>query len=106
MKLTLYKAICLSLLIGSATQGVQAAAIKKVAKPTPTATLTFEKQLSPIEKALSQQKRDRSANNSLDGNSQIKVMKSLKRAPAQNFLAEQHQHFSRFVQFIFPQHNS
>lgn len=103
MNMTFYKAICLSLVIGLATQVTQAAAMNKVTKPV---NLNLEKQLSPIEKALSQQKRDRFSKNSFDQNDQMKVITSLKYAPTQNFLAEQHQRFSRFVQFIFPQHNS
>jgi len=63
----------------------------------------IEKQ-SPIEKALSQQKRGES--NLISDKDQIKVLTSIKTAPAQNFLAEQHQKFSRFVQALFQPHNS
>lgn len=87
------------------TQGTQAAAMKKTVKSVEV-PLSFEKQLSPIEKALSQQKRDRSAKKSIDENDQIKAMTNLKSAPTQNFLADQHQRFSRFVQAIFPQQSS
>lgn len=86
------------------TQGTQAAVIKKT--KSVEAPLNFDKQLSPIEKALSQQKRDRATNKSLDENDQIKALTNLKSAPTQNFLANQHQRFSRFVQAIFPQQSS
>lgn len=105
MKLTIYKTICLSLLISTASQSGYSAALQKMTKPT-QAPMLMEKSLSPIEKALSQQKRDRIENKVIVDNDQIKVMTALKIAPTQNFFAEQHQRFSRFVQAIFPQHNS
>lgn len=105
MNLKTYTAICLSLSLAAFTQGTQAAAMKKTTKVA-EAPLSFEKPQSPIEKALSQQKRDRIAKKAVDENDQIKAMTNLKYAPTQNFLADQHQRFSRFVQSIFPQHTS
>lgn len=78
------------------------AAIKDTNKPIQS-TIMIEKQ-SPIEKALSQQKR--SDYLLVSDKDQIKVLTSIKVAPAQNFLAEQHQKFSRFVQALFQPHNS
>ena len=37
---------------------------------------------------------------------QIKVLTSIKTTASQNFLAEQHQKFSRFVQALFQPHTS
>lgn len=105
MNIKIFKALSLSIALGMLTQGAHAASMKKTVKPVPV-PLTFEKQLSPIEKALSQQKRDRISKKTPLENDQIKSLTSLKYAPSQNFLAEQHQRFSRFVQLIFPQHNS
>ncbi len=71
MKLKVFTAVCLSALFMVGTQGTQAAAMKKTAKSVEV-PLSFEKQLSPIEKALSQQKRDRSAKKSIDENAEIR----------------------------------
>ena len=78
MKLKVFTAVCLSALFMVGTQGTQAAAMKKTAKSVEV-PLSFEKQLSPIEKALSQQKRDRSAKKSIDENDQIKIVLKEKR---------------------------
>jgi len=78
------------------------AVIKDTNKPIQS-MIVAEKQ-SPIEKALSQQKR--SDYLLVSDKDQIKVLTSIKVAPAQNFLAEQHQKFSRFVQALFQPHNS
>ena len=53
-----------------------------------------------IEKALSQQKLGETDRD------QIKVLTSIKTTASQNFLAEQHQKFSRFVQALFQPHTS
>ena len=102
MKIQFYKILGLSLLIGTLTQGTQAAAMKKTAIKPMQASVMFEKQLSPIEKALSQQKRDRILNKDAAEVDQFKTFNNLKYAPSQNFLADQHKRFSRFVQSIFP----
>lgn len=101
----LYQAICLSFIFGVFAQATQAAALQQPSKLSPT-SLTLDKYQSPIEKALSQQKRDRIENKSSTDNPQIKVLTTISVAPTQNFFAEQHQRFSRFVQNIFPQHSS
>lgn len=111
MKITFLKTLGLSILFASATQMGHTAALEKTNKPVHS-TIVVEKSdkltkpLSPIEKALSQQKRDRNESKSMIDNDQIKVMTTIQVAPTQNFFAEQHQRFSRFVQSIFPQHNS
>lgn len=105
MKTSVYKTICLSLVFGFVTQATQAAALQKTSKPVQAPTVT-EKQQSPIEKALSQQKRERSDNKLLSNKDQFKVMTSISVAPTQNFFATQNQRFSRFVQAIFPQQSS
>lgn len=105
MKTSLYQTICFSLLLGFVTQTTQAAAIQKTSKVV-QAPLSIEKNQSPIEKALSQQKRDRTDNKLLVEKDQMKVITSISVAPTQNFLAAQNQRFSRFVQAIFPQQSS
>lgn len=57
---------------------------------------------SPIEKAIQQQKTEKK----LHADNNLKVLTAIKVAPSQNFLAEQNQRFSRFLQTIFPQNNS
>lgn len=104
MKTAIFKALCLSLTLTATIQTVDAAAIPKNTKVA-TPLVSLEKQ-TPIEKALTQQKRERGDNRLIFQNDQIKILNSLKSAPSQNFLAEQHQRFSRFVQAFFPQHNS
>lgn len=92
----LYQAVCLSLTLGCLTQGIHAAGLQK----------QIEKQKTPIEKALTQQKLDRSENKLLVNNEPIKVLTSISAAPTQNFFAEQNQRFSRLMQTIFPQQPS
>ena len=79
-----------------------AAAIKDTKQPFQSAIVADK--LTPIEKALSQQKRG--DNKLVSDKDQIKVLTSFKAAPSQNFLAEQHQKFSRFVQALFQPHTS
>ena len=89
MKIQCFKALCFGLTLGTLIQTVDAATIP---------TVSIDRQ-SPIEKALTQQKQQRSNESRLMiDNDQIRVLNSLKSAPTQNFLAEQHQRFSRFVQ--------
>ena len=78
------------------------AAIKDTNKPVQSTIV--EDKLSPIEKALTQQKRGE--NKLISDKDQIKVLTSIKSTASQNFLAEQHQKFSRFVQALFQPHNS
>lgn len=104
MKAQFFKALCFSLTLGATLQTVNAATISKGTKPV-TSSISLDKQ-SPIEKALTQQKRDRTDSRLMTDNDQIRLMTSMNTAPTQNFLAAQHQRFSRFVQAIFPQHNS
>lgn len=100
MKTSLYQTICLSLVLGFVVQTTQAAALQKTSKAVQV-PLSIEKNQSPIEKALSQQKRDRSDSKLLAKKDQMKVITSISVAPTQNFFASQNQRFSRFVQAIF-----
>jgi hypothetical protein len=78
------------------------ASLLTVASTGYSAALKPTKDISPIEKALNQQKlegKHRSDNN-------LKVMTSLNIPPAQSFFAEQNQKFSRFIQTLFAQNNS
>lgn len=111
MKTTLFKAVCFSIVATSVAQAGQAAALPKPIKPIHAALMIdkadkINKPLSPIEKALSQQKRERIDNKFSLDNDPIKVMTTIQVAPTQNFFAEQHQRFSRFLQTFFVQHNS
>lgn len=104
MKIHYYLALSFSLIFGVLMQTTSAAAIQKTTKAVQP-IIAVEK-MSPIEKALSQQKRDRSENKVATDADQMKMITSLNNAPTQNFLAEQHQRFSRFVQALFQQHTS
>ena len=53
-----------------------------------------------------QKQQKRSEQKLITETDELKVLTSLKSAPTQNFFAEQHQRFSRFVQAFFQPHNS
>ena len=57
-----------------------------------------------MEKALNQQKK--LPTETIQVSSDVKILNSIQTTPSQNFFAEQHQRFSRFVQSIFLSHNS
>ena len=105
MKTSVYHTICFSLVLGFAAHSTQAAGLQKTSKAV-QAPLSIEKNQSPIEKALLQQKHERSGSKILTGKDQMKVITSISAAPTQNFFAAQNQRLSRFVQSIFPQQNS
>ena len=96
--------LSLSLGVTALSQTGHAAAIKDTNKPVHSTIVNEEKLLSPIEKALTQQKRGE--NKLISDKDQIKVLASIKSTASQNFLAEQHQKFSRFVQALFQPHTS
>ena len=77
------------------------AATIKATTDTKTASTVVNK-MSPIEKALKQQKNDRKFNSEID----LKVLAQINSAPSQSFLASQNERFSRFIQSIFTQDNS
>lgn len=93
----------LSLGLAAMAQTGHSAAIKDTNKPVQSTIVTAEK-LSPIEKALSL--KDRNESKLVSDKDQIKVLASIKTTASQNFLAEQHQKFSRFVQALFQPHSS
>ena len=97
-----------SMLICLVSMGqTHAVALQKTAKTNQNITSSAsDKTLSPIEKALSQQKREKSENKLSAKSEENKVISSLKNAPTQTFLATQNQQFSRFLQSIFPQQSS
>jgi len=99
MKIHYGKALSLSLVLGLASQFSTAA----VLKDTPNKTGS-DKQTSLIEKALDQQKRNLVVLPSTDD--ELKVLNTIRVTPTQNFLAAQHERFSRFVQSIFQPHVS
>ncbi|MDS7935491.1 DUF4179 domain-containing protein [Acinetobacter sp. V91_7] len=99
MKIHYGKALSLSLVLGLASQFSAAA----VLKDTPNKT-GADKQTSLIEKALDQQKRNPIVLPSTDD--ELKVLNTIRVTPTQNFLAAQHERFSRFVQAIFQPHAS
>ena len=105
MKTQLHKIAALSLCLGLTAQIGHAAAIKDSNKAI-TSSVMAERQ-SPIEKALNQQKQQKRGDHKLiTETDELKVLTSLKSAPTQNFFAEQHQRFSRFVQALFQPHSS
>ncbi|WP_347455467.1 hypothetical protein [Acinetobacter thermotolerans] len=71
-----------------------APAVSHTASKTTVATTTKS---SPIEKAIQQQKTEKS----LHSEENLKVMTAIKVRPAQNFFASQNQSFSRFLQNFF-----
>ena len=103
---TKYKTLGLSLILSltTLTSVGHAASLEKSVKNDQTILIT-DKQ-SPIGKALLQQKRDRLDNRMETENDQLKMLTSMNNAPTQNFLAEQHQRFSRLFQALFQPHSS
>ncbi|WP_336167207.1 DUF4179 domain-containing protein [Acinetobacter sp. 161(2023)] len=99
MKIHYGKALSLSLVLGFASQFSAAAALKD----TPN-KIGSDKQTSLIGKALDQQKRNLVVLPSTDD--ELKVLNTIRVTPTQNFLAAQHERFSRFVQAIFQPHTS
>ncbi len=99
MKIHYGKALSLGLVLSFAPQLSTAA----VLKDTPSKSLS-DKQSSLIEKALDQQKRNTIVLPSTDD--ELKVLNTIRVTPTQNFLAAQHERFSRFVQAIFQPHTS
>ncbi|MBI1451881.1 MULTISPECIES: hypothetical protein [Acinetobacter] len=95
MKLNQFAILCIALSF-STLQLTHSAAINKTANTK--VTLPSDK-TSLIEKALTQQKNESSKAQSSDDS--LKVLTSIKTAPAQNFFASQNQSFSRFVQALF-----
>ena len=75
----------------------------KIQKKTTPARTSVEK-VSPMEKALKQPKK--LPTETIQVSSDVKILNSIQTTPSQNFFAEQHQRFSRFVQSIFLSHNS
>ncbi len=96
----LFKAFCLSIGLMAFSQASFAATIKTTTD-TKTAPTVVNK-MSPIEKALKQQKNDQKFNSEID----LKVLAQINSAPSQSFLASQNERFSRFIQSIFTQDNS
>ena len=95
------KILGLSLGLAVMAQTGHTAAIKDTTKPIQSLIVVVDKQ-SPIEKALNQQKRGE--NKLISDKDQLKVLTSIKTTASQNFLAEQHQKFSCFVQDLFQPH--
>ncbi|WP_445116794.1 DUF4179 domain-containing protein [Acinetobacter sp. WZC-1] len=102
MNTRIYKTVGLSFLLSLCVQAGHTAIIKDTQKQISSPIVT--EKLSPIEKALTQQKRG--DNKLVPDNDQLRVLTSIKAAPTQNFFAEQHQRFSRFVQAFLQPHNS
>ena len=106
MKTRYIQTILLSLTLIGLGQTASAASLQKAAKNVQTSPMvSLSKDLSPLEKAVSQQKRERYESKS-GYESEFKVNSSIKSAASQNFLAAQHQQFSKLLQSLFPQHSS
>lgn len=99
MNASILKAMGLAVSISLVSQGGIAASLHKD-KSLATSNET-KKNLSPIEQALIQQKRERYENQDALSNDQLKLMIKMKTPPTQSFFAAQHESFSRFVQSLF-----
>ena len=107
MKTHYLPACLISLSLISVGQTATAASLQKTAKNEQTTAVTsVAKDLSPLEKAVNQQKRERYESKIGTEAEQLKINTSIKTAASQNFLAAQHQQFSKLLQSLFPQHSS
>ena len=94
----LFKALCLTCgLIVFSQVGHTA-----VTKTTETKMVNSVVKITPIEKALQQQKNDRK----FHSEDNLKVLTSINIAPSQSFLASQNERFSHFIQTLFTTNNS
>lgn len=91
----LFKALCLTCGLIVFSQ-VGHTAVAKTAETNSVAKIT------PIEKALQQQKNDRK----FHSEDNLKVLTAINIAPSQSFLASQNERFSRFIQTLFTTNNS
>lgn len=103
MKNQYLKVLFLSVGLSLIASSGHTAVLQTSKKSTAVHSSAVEK-VSPMTKALNQQQK--SLINSPDLSSNTKIFTSIQTKPSQNFFAEQHQRFSRFVQSIFPSHNS
>ncbi|MGL3043510.1 hypothetical protein ACSJMR_00205 [Acinetobacter pecorum] len=102
MKFTLFTASILSLIMLFSIQLGHAVVVKSDLPKPKTVVSTAENKTSPIEKAIQQQKSEKT----LHTEDNLKVLTALKIAPSQNFLAAQNYCFTRFVQSIFSSDHS
>ena len=93
------KTLCLSLFLVCSVLIGHAAVIKESNNMK-----TIDKSSSLIVKALDQQKRNTAMLPSTDD--ELKMLNTIRTTPTQNFFANQHERFSRFVQTIFQPHTS
>lgn len=102
MKTRLFQLLFIGLSF-TALQNIQAAVIKSTpAAATTSSAINAVKQPSPIEKALEQLKRDESKQHAANNDKlKVRAFTSNQKEPAQHFLAEQNQQFSRLLQNIF-----
>ncbi|MBD8009410.1 hypothetical protein [Acinetobacter pecorum] len=100
MKFKLFTTSILSLIMLFSIQLGHAVVVK--ADLPKTVVSTAENKSSPIEKAIQQQKSEKT----LHTEDNLKVLTALKIAPSQNFLAAQNYRFTRFVQSIFSSDHS
>lgn len=101
MKTRLFQLLFIGLSF-TALQNIQAAVIKSTPAATTSSAINAVKQPSPIEKALEQLKRDESKQHAANNDKlKVRAFTSNQKEPAQHFLAEQNQQFSRLLQNIF-----
>lgn len=100
MKFKLFTASILSLIMLFSIQLGHAVVVKTDLQKA--SVTTVESKTSPIEKAIQQQKSEKT----LHTDDNLKVLTALKVAPSQNFFAAQNYHFTRFVQSIFSSDHS
>ncbi|WP_180000933.1 MULTISPECIES: hypothetical protein [unclassified Acinetobacter] len=100
MKFKLFTASILSLIMLFSIQLGHAVVVKTDLQKA--SVTTVESKTSPIEKAIQQQKSEKT----LHTDDNLKVLTALKVAPSQNFFAAQNYCFTRFVQSIFSSDHS
>ena len=100
MKFKLFTASILSLIMLFSIQLGHAVVVKTDLQKA--SVTTVESKTSPIEKAIQQQKSEKT----LHTHDNLKVLTALKVAPSQNFFAAQNYRFTRFVQSIFSSDHS
>ena len=100
MKFKLFTASILSLIMLFSIQLGHAVVVKTDLQKA--SVTTVESKTSPIEKAIQQQKSEKT----LHTDDNLKVLTALKVAPSQNFFAAPNYRFTRFVQSIFSSDHS
>lgn len=95
--------LCLSLLISTAVTTANAMVEPNNSVKDKQPMTEIKLNISPIEKALSQQKYEQNLHHTQD---EIKVLSAIHSSPSQSFFALQNQKFTRFLQSLFSNNSS